>query len=42
MIIPVGPEGQTQRLTLITKTDGTVERRELAPVRFVPFLRDDP
>ena len=41
MIIPVGPTGDTQVLTLVTKTDDTVSRRTLAPVRFVPFLRDE-
>jgi protein-L-isoaspartate(D-aspartate) O-methyltransferase len=42
MIVPVGPTGRTQRLTLITKAeDGTVTRRALAPVRFVPFLRNN-
>ena len=41
MIIPVGPTGDTQTLTLVTKTDGTVSRRTLAPVRFVPFLRNE-
>jgi protein-L-isoaspartate(D-aspartate) O-methyltransferase len=40
MVIPVGPAGDTQRLLLLTKTDGTVTRRALAPVRFVPFLRE--
>jgi len=40
MIIPVGPSGRTQRLTLVTKTDGTISTRELTPVRFVPFLRN--
>jgi len=41
MIIPVGPTDGVQRLTLITKSDGRVSRRELAPVRFVPFLREE-
>jgi protein-L-isoaspartate O-methyltransferase len=41
MIIPVGPTGGTQRLTLVTKTDGTISTRELSPVRFVPFLRNE-
>jgi protein-L-isoaspartate(D-aspartate) O-methyltransferase len=40
MIIPVGPTGRTQRLTLVTKAaDGQISRRPVAPVRFVPFLR---
>ena len=39
MIIPVGPEGRTQQLMLITKKDGEVNRRRITPVRFVPFQR---
>ena len=30
-----------QHLTLPTKADGTVSRREWPPVRFVPFLREE-
>jgi protein-L-isoaspartate(D-aspartate) O-methyltransferase len=41
MIVPVGPTGQTQSLTLVTKEDGEVSKRPLAPVRFVPFLRKE-
>ena len=41
MIIPVGPTGRTQSLTLVTKEDGDVSKRQLAPVRFVPFLRKE-
>ncbi len=41
MIIPVGPPAQTQRLTLVEKRNGTVSKRTIAPVRFVPFLRND-
>jgi len=41
MIVPVGPSGGTQTLTLVTKTDGAITRQALAPVRFVPFLRPD-
>jgi protein-L-isoaspartate(D-aspartate) O-methyltransferase len=41
MIVPVGPTGQTQSLTLVTKKDGEVSKRQLAPVRFVPFLRKE-
>ncbi len=40
MIIPVGPTGGTQRLMLVTKENGEISTRELAPVRFVPFLRN--
>jgi protein-L-isoaspartate(D-aspartate) O-methyltransferase len=39
MIIPVGPTGRTQELTLVTKEDGEISKQTLAPVRFVPFLR---
>jgi len=40
MIVPVGPTGRTQRLTLVTKSaDGQITRHTVAPVRFVPFLR---
>ena len=41
MIVPVGPTGGRQQLTLVTKEDGTIQTRELAPVRFVPFLRKE-
>lgn len=41
MVIPVGPQGGTQRLVLLEKaSDGTVTRRELDPVRFVPLLEE--
>ncbi len=39
MVIPVG--NRTQQLTLVTKEDGEVSTRQLAPVRFVPFLRNE-
>jgi len=42
MIVPVGPAGQTQSLTLVTKEDGEVSKQQLAPVRFVPFLDEEP
>ena len=42
MIVPVGPTGRTQQLTLVTKSkEGEVSKRTLAPVRFVPFLREN-
>jgi protein-L-isoaspartate(D-aspartate) O-methyltransferase len=41
MIVPVGPTGGTQELTLVTKDDGDIARRTLAPVRFVPFLHPE-
>jgi protein-L-isoaspartate(D-aspartate) O-methyltransferase len=40
MVIPVGPEGATQQLTLITKSDGEITRERITPVRFVPFQRN--
>lgn len=41
MIIPVGPSPGTQQLTLVTKENGDISTETLAPVRFVPFLRND-
>lgn len=41
MIIPVGSSARTQQLTLVTKEDGEISTQELAPVRFVPFLRKE-
>jgi protein-L-isoaspartate(D-aspartate) O-methyltransferase len=39
LVIPVGPQGQTQWMTVVDKTDtGTLERRTI-PVQFVPFTR---
>ena len=41
MVIPVGPADDIQYLTLIEKNaDGTVARRLIAPVRFVPLTRE--
>lgn len=37
MIIPVGPERGIQRLVLLQKKDGKVERRAVMYVRFVPM-----
>ncbi len=39
MVIPIGPEGETQQLMLVTKENGEVKRHRLTPVRFVPFQR---
>ena len=40
MVIPVGPAGAVQSLTLVEKsTDGAVRQREVIPVRFVPLTR---
>jgi len=41
MIIPVGSTGRTQQLTLVTKKNGEISKQTLAPVRFVPFLRNE-
>ena len=42
MVIPVGPEGATQRLLVIEKgKDGKVSRREVMLVRFVPLTREE-
>jgi protein-L-isoaspartate(D-aspartate) O-methyltransferase len=39
LVIPVGPQGQTQWITVVDKTErGVVERRTI-PVQFVPFTR---
>lgn len=35
MIIPVGPQDQTQQLVILKKSGGKLERREILPVRFV-------
>ncbi len=37
MLVPVGTR-EEQRLMMYTKRDGTVDERELAPVKFVPLL----
>jgi protein-L-isoaspartate(D-aspartate) O-methyltransferase len=38
LVIPVGPEGRTQKLLVLTKqADGTTKKKELMLVRFVPF-----
>ena len=43
MVIPVGAAGAVQSLTLLEKrADGSVERRDVVPVRFVPLTRDPP
>ncbi len=42
LVIPVGPAGRTQMLKVLTKQDdGTVDTRDVVPVIFVPFTRDD-
>jgi protein-L-isoaspartate(D-aspartate) O-methyltransferase len=38
MVIPVGPSGTIQELTLVTKQENNVLERVLLPVRFVPLV----
>lgn len=39
LVMPVGPAGEVMELQLIEKgLDGTLQRRTLMPVRFVPFV----
>jgi protein-L-isoaspartate(D-aspartate) O-methyltransferase len=41
MVIPVGEAGEVQTLEVLEKDiDGSVSRREIIPVRFVPLVRD--
>ena len=41
LVIPLGPAGGVQELVVIDKdADGNLDRREVFPVRFVPFTRD--
>lgn len=41
MVVPVGPQGRGQALTVVhRRSDGTVERRVVSAVRFVPMTRD--
>ncbi len=43
MVVPVGPPMHTQKLMVVTKDDdGTVRKRSVMPVRFVPFTRGNP
>lgn len=40
MVIPVGPQGYTQTLTLVEKKGGQVHQKEIIPVLFVPMTGD--
>ena len=41
LVIPVGPEGETQSLQVLEKrSNGAVTTRDVIPVIFVPFTRD--
>jgi protein-L-isoaspartate(D-aspartate) O-methyltransferase len=43
LVIPVGPVHRIQSLQLLEKrTDGTIETRDVLPVRFVPLTRSRP
>ncbi|MBI3012562.1 MAG: protein-L-isoaspartate O-methyltransferase, partial [Elusimicrobia bacterium] len=37
MVIPVGPENDVQELYLLTKVNGQLFQKSVAPVRFVPM-----
>ncbi len=37
LVVPVGPQGEIQTLTLVTKEKGEVQRTHLTGVRFVPM-----
>ena len=41
MVIPVGPHGGIRSLQLIVKKKNKIVTRELMPVRFVPFTRNE-
>jgi protein-L-isoaspartate(D-aspartate) O-methyltransferase len=41
MIIPIGPIYRVQSLQLLTKKDGKLKVKDLLPVRFVPFTREE-
>ena len=41
MVIPVGAQAATQTLILIEKKEGRIIKTDLAPVRFVPFTREN-
>jgi len=41
LVVPVGGAWDVQALTVLTREpDGSVDRREVAPVRFVPLVRE--
>jgi protein-L-isoaspartate(D-aspartate) O-methyltransferase len=39
LVLPVGPQGATQWMTLVEKTQAGVVERRTIPVQFVPFTR---
>ncbi|MFC3197279.1 protein-L-isoaspartate(D-aspartate) O-methyltransferase [Parapedobacter deserti] len=40
LVAPVGPQNAVQTLVVLEKKQGKISRRELSPVRFVPFTRN--
>ncbi len=40
LIIPVGADTRDQRLILLTRTNGAIDRKDLGMVRFVPLVAD--
>ncbi len=40
MIIPIGPSNSVRQLVKITKKKGKISKKNMMPVRFVPFTRD--
>lgn len=40
MIIPIGPSNSVRQLIMITKKKGRIMKKNLMPVRFVPFTRE--
>jgi protein-L-isoaspartate(D-aspartate) O-methyltransferase len=41
MIIPVGDQGAVQQLMMLVKKNNRIEKTNLIPVRFVPFIRSE-
>jgi protein-L-isoaspartate(D-aspartate) O-methyltransferase len=39
LVIPVGPQGETQWMTIVEKTAAGIAERRTIPVQFVPFTR---
>ena len=39
LVVPVGPQGATQWMTIVEKTDTGIAERRTIPVQFVPFTR---
>jgi protein-L-isoaspartate(D-aspartate) O-methyltransferase len=42
LVIPVGPQGETQWITIVERTAAGVVERRTIPVQFVPFTRGKP